>query len=254
MYPGTPPPLEIWPMNDFEKNLPHHEMLWVEGGLFWMGSDDEGALDDEKPVHEVSLTSFCMGRFPVTQAFYMAIMEGANPSSFQGENRPVEQVSWEDAKQFIQKLNEKTGRTQQRWQYALPSEAQWEYAARGGKATSGTKYAGSDKLKEVGWFEENSHEETKPVGLKLSNALGLYDMSGNVWEWCEDYYTHEYYQDCDEIGVVINPEGPDWGRHNLFRGGSWYDDEHGCRITYRFNWESDFREKYLGFRLALVPK
>lgn len=252
MYPGTPPPPEIWPMNDFEKNLPHHEMLWVEGGSFWMGSDDEGALDDEKPVHEVSLTSFCMGRFLVTQALYTAVMEVENPSAFQGADRPVEQVSWYEAKFFVQKLNEKTGRTQQRWQYELPSEAQWEYAARGGKAASGTKYSGSDKLKEVGWFKDNCHEETKPVGLRLANTLGLYDMSGNVLEWCRDLWSENYYKECAGEGIVFNPLGPYSSSYYVTRGGSWQYGDIMCSVSCRDYWGGG--SNHLGFRLALVPK
>ena len=151
-----------------------------------MGSEDEEAYDDEKPVHEVVLSDFYIGKFPVTQALWNAVLKDY-PSFFNGDSRPVERVSWEDTQVFIKKLNELTGRA-----YRLPTEAEWEYAARGGRQSKGYKYAGSNKLKEVGWYWENTHFETKAVGLKYPNELGIYDMSGNVREWCQDWFSNEY--------------------------------------------------------------
>jgi formylglycine-generating enzyme required for sulfatase activity len=247
--PISPPPT-IWPLNDYEARLPHHTLLWVDGGAFTMGSNDEDAFDDEKHLRDVTVPSFCMARFPVIQALYVAVMEVENPSAFPGNDRPVEQVSWEDAKAFVQKLNEKTGRTHAQWQYALPSEAQWEYAARGGKSKQNTKYAGSDKLKEVGWFETNSHDETKPVGLKQPNALGLYDMSGNVWEWCEDDW-HDSYEHGPKDGSAW-VDTPERGLFRVRRGGTWDRNPRRCRATCRYFWLPYDRFNSIGFRLCLV--
>ena len=150
------------------------DMILVEGGTFMMGSEDSDALSSEKPVHEVSLDGFYIGRYPVTQSLWRAVMgNDNNPSYFKGNERPVEQVSWQDAQVFIQKLNGLADKP-----YRLPTEAEWEYAARGGKQSEGYKYAGSNKLKEVAWYRGNSHSETKVVGLKYPNELGIYDMPG----------------------------------------------------------------------------
>jgi formylglycine-generating enzyme required for sulfatase activity len=214
-----------------------------------MGGADDEAFEDEKPLRSVTLPSFCMARFPVTQALYAALMDGDNPSSFKGEDRPVENVSWDEAQQFIQVLNKKTGRTQAKWRYCLPSEAQWEYAARGDKG--GFKYAGSNKLKEVGWFDTNSHGETKPVGLKLPNILGLYDMSGNVWEWCEDDW-HNSYKDAPKNDGSAWADTPERGSFRVAHGGSWYRDIQRCRVAYRDRWQPADRYDSIGFRLCLA--
>jgi sulfatase modifying factor 1 len=248
-HPTTPPP-DIWPVNDYEARLPHHHLHWVEGGTFMMGSDDKEANNDEKPVHPVALSSFCMARYPVTQALYKAVT-GTNPSGFQGDDRPVERVSWEEVKQFIQILNEKTGRTHAKWQYSMPTEAQWEYAARGGvNWKDGFTYSGSHKLKEVGWYVKNSHQETKPVGMKRPNQLGIFDMTGNVWEWCQDRYDGNYYKECRSRGTVMDPLGVEKGSNRVRRGGSWGDARQYCRVASRRNWRLDNR---FGFRLCLAP-
>jgi sulfatase modifying factor 1 len=246
MHPATPPPTDIWPLHQLEQALPHHDMLWVPGGTFTMGGADDEAFENEKPLRSITLPSFCMARFPVTQALYAAIMDGADPSRFKGKDRPVEQVSWDKAHQFIQVLNEKTGRTKAKWRYCLPSEAQWEYAVRGGEG--GFKYAGSNKLKEVGWFVTNSHSETKPVGLKLPNVLGLYDMSGNVWEWCEDDW-HSYASQNNGSAWVGTPER---GSYRVVRGGGWGYLPQCCRVAYRDRWPLGHRDAYVGFRLCLA--
>jgi formylglycine-generating enzyme required for sulfatase activity len=224
-------------------------MLWVSGGTLTMGSADDEAEENEKPLRTITLPSFCMARFLVTQALYAAIMDGANPSHFKGEDRPVETVSWDEAQQFIQVLNKKTGRTQAKWRYCLPSEAQWEYAARGGKG--GFKYAGSNKIKEVGWFANNSHSETKPVGLKLPNVLGLYDMSGNVWEWCEDEWLDSY-KDAPKNDAAAWVDTPERGSDRVFRGGGWGYYPQGCRVAWRQNWRPFYRGNGVGFRLCLA--
>jgi formylglycine-generating enzyme required for sulfatase activity len=223
------------------------DMLLVEGGDFDMGGGDDDALDDEKPVHPVKVGSFYLGKYPVTQQVWQAVM-GNNPSRFNGSQRPVEQVSWRDTEEFIKKLNHMTKR-----HYRLPTEAEWEYAARGGarRQQDGYRYAGSDKLKEVGWYADNSDGETKEVGLKYPNELGLYDMSGNVWEWCNDWFGGKYYQVCDKKGVVQDPQGPAQGVYRVIRGGSWVGGPRDCRVAYRGDDEPAFRGIVLGFRLAL---
>ncbi len=210
-----------------------------------MGSEAREAFIREKPIHEVSLASFWMGQYPVTQRLWEAVM-GTNPSFFKGWDRPVEQVSWEDCQEFLKKLNEQTGKI-----YRLPTEAEWEYAARGGQKSQGFTYSGSNKLKEVGWYSRNSHGETKVVGQKIPNELGIYDMSGNVWEWCEDWFSDKYYQEFVDGGLVENPKGPENGSSRVFRGGGWGNTPQSCRVACRSNWPPGYRRNYLGFRLAM---
>ncbi len=221
------------------------EMIFIEGGKFLMGGQDEKAFDNEKPVQEVQVPSFYIGKYPVTQQVWTAII-GENPSRFKGEDRPVESVSWHDAKEFIEKLNTQAGKT-----YRLPSEAEWEFAARGGIHSEGYLYAGSDKLKEVGWYRENSGRTLQPVGLKMGNELGIYDMSGNVLEWCEDDY-HDSYK-----GVPI--DGSAWidrgsrAASRVLRGSNWdYDSQFG-RVSFRLRNEPVPRFDSFGFRLVLSP-
>ena len=236
------------PEPSFQEILPDgaaFEMIFVEGGNFFMGSDEEEAFGNEKPVHEVKLSGFYIGKFPVTQALWKAVMKD-NPSFFTGDTRPVEMVSWEDTQAFLQKLNKQTGKA-----YRLPTEAEWEYAARGGQQGKGYKYAGSNKLKEVGWYDENSHVETKAVGLKYPNELGLFDMSGNVLEWCQDWHDWDYYKECEKQGIVENPLGPAEGSDRVLRGGSWDHDARLCRCTYRYHSSPEHRSYRLGFRLVL---
>jgi len=220
-------------------------MLPVDGGEFDMGGDE---YSDEKPIHKVRLGGFYLGEFPVTQAVWLAVVDGNNPSHFHGENRPVESVSWNDAQRFIERLNARTGQS-----FRLPTDAEWEYAARGGAWSEGFQYAGSDRLDEVGWYDENSYGETKPVGLKLSNELGLHDMSGNVWEWCHDWYDSDYYAACQAQGVVTNPEGPKEGEYRVLRGGSYFHYAEDCRCAGRDHYPPGFRLGFIGFRLALSP-
>ena len=199
------------------------KMVKVDSGVFHMGG---GSLTDSSlPVHWVELSDYWMADRIVTQELWETVMgEEKNESFFKGKNRPVESVSWEDINaRFLPALNEITlGNRPAGTIYQLPSEAQWEYAARGGGRNAGFPYSGSSKLDDVGWNIENSHNETKPVGLKLPNELGLYDMSGNVWEWCRDWYGSDYYKKCEQKGVVKDPAGPTKGDIRALRGGSWY--------------------------------
>ena len=211
------------------------EMLFVEGGTFLMGSED--GKEDEKPIHKVTLTDYYIGKYTVTQKLWETVM-GSNPSRFKGENNPVENVSWEDCQAFIQKLNTRTGKT-----YRLLTEAEWEYAARGGNKSKGCQFAGSNNLDEVAWYDGNSNRQTHPVGQKSPNELGLYDMSGNVWEWCGDWYGGY------NSNHLNNPKGAEKGDVRVFRGGSWRNFARGCRVSCRGGYNPTYRT--LGFRLAL---
>lgn len=220
------------------------ELVFVEGGVFQMGTD-ESNYKDEKPAHRVSLSSYYIGKYPVTQRLWEEII-GYEQSYFRGASRPVEQVSWEESQDFIRKLNKITGES-----FRLPSEAEWEFAARGGRYSQGYQYAGSDKLKQVGWYEENSTNETKEVGQLLANELGIHDMSGNVYEWCSDWFSDEYYKICHQKGVVENPMGPNKGRHRVTRGGRYFRRPVDCRVVYRNYVHPENRSDNIGFRLVL---
>lgn len=212
-------------------------MVKVEGGIFSMGST-EGY--DEKPVHQVRLSDFCIGKYEVTQDEWEAVM-GTNPSHFKGVNKPVECVSWNDCQEFIKKLNKLTG-----LQFRLLTEAEWEYAARGGNKSKGYKYSGRNIIGNVAWYWDNSNQKTHPVGTKAPNELGIYDMSGNVWEWCSDWYSSSYYSS----SPANNPTGPATGSPRVLRGGSWGSSADDCRVAYRLSNYPDSRNYYLGFRLA----
>lgn len=227
----------------FTVNGVSFDMVNVEGGTFWMGSadDDPDAHDDEKPRHQVSLSSFSIGQTEVTQALWEAVM-GNNPSSHKGVNRPVENVSWNDCQEFITKLNAMTSRT-----FRLPTEAEWEYAARGGIYSQGYIYAGSNNIDEVGWsFKDIDDMYPCPVAQKQANELGLYDMSGNVSEWCQDWYDEYYYSNSPSIDPCNNVEAA--GR--VFRGGSRSGEWLLCRVTYRACKQPDNSNGYRGLRLA----
>ena len=187
------------------------KMIKVEGGTFTMGATDEQGTDpdsDEFPPHQVTLSNFSIGETEVTQGLWKAVM-GNNPSNFTGDNLPVEEVSWDDCQLFIAKLNQLTGRN-----FRLPTEAEWEYAARGGNKSKGYKYAGSNTIDNVAWYKDNSGDKTHPVGSKAPNELGLYDMNGNVWEWCQDWFG-DY-----SSSAQTNPTGPASGELRVNRGGS----------------------------------
>jgi len=217
------------------------QMVWVDGGTFKMGGKGYG---DEKPVHEVTLDGFWLSKYQVTQAQYEAIM-GKNPARFKGPNKPVECVSWNDAKEYCRRLSEETG-----GRFVLPSETQWEFACRGG---SELEYCFGDKeeeLEDYAWYGNNSNDETHSVGLRKPNAWGLYDMHGNVWEWCEDDW-HDNYEKAPGDGKpwVDEPRG----NRRVLRGGSWYYFSFFCRSAYRFNNAPDITNFNFGFRLARTP-
>ena len=218
------------------------EMVKVEAGTFMMGATSEmkHPYDWEKPVHQVTLTNeYYMGKYEVTQALWQAVM-GNNPSHFKGENLPVETVNWNECQEFISKLNSMTGR-----KFRLPTEAEWEYAARGGKKSRSYQYSGSSNISDVAWYDGNSVNKTHPVGTKQANELGIYDMTGNVWEWCSDWYG--FYSSSSQT----NPTGADSGSSRVFRGGSWYGNARYCRLSFRDCTPPDCRGYNLGLRLAL---
>ena len=218
------------------------KMVRVEGGTFTMGATPEqgsDAEDDEKPTHKVTLSTYYIGETEVTQALWEAVM-GSNPSKFKGENRPVEEVNWDDCKTFISKLNSITGRN-----FRLPTEAEWEYAARGGNKSQGYKYSGSNTFGDVAWYNGSGGSGTHPVKTKSPNELGLYDMSGNVWEWCQDWYG-DY-----SSSSQTNPTGPSSGSYRVHRGGSSYYDFRFCRVSRRNYFRQGHGYLYIGLRLAL---
>ncbi len=218
-------------------------MIRVQGGSFQMGATSElgsDAYDNEKPVHSVTLSSYYIGQTEVTQELWQAVM-GENPSYFKGNNqRPVEQVSWEDCQEFIEKLNKLTGKN-----FRLPTEAEWEFAARGGRKSRGYKCSGSNTASDVAWYGNNSGRRTHAVASKQANELGLYDMSGNVWEWCRDWY------DDYQSSAQTNPKGPSEGGFRVLRGGSWSDDARGVRVSFRSYGAPSLRFDRDGLRLAL---
>ena len=218
-------------------------MVLVEGGTFIMGATDNQKADaesDEKPVHKVTLSSYKIGKYEVTQEEWSAVMD-QNPAHFKGARLPIENVSWDDCQKFIRKLNDMTGMT-----FRLPTEAEWEYAARGGNQSRGYKYAGSNSVDSVAWFRGNSGNHSHEVGQKKPNELGLYDMSGNVYELCQDWkgrYTTSAQQ---------NPQGSDEGTHRVNRGGRWCGGKGACRVSDRSMCQPTDRFYHLGMRLALT--
>ena len=219
-------------------------MVGVKGGTFTMGGTAEQGSDvysNDKPTHQVTLSDYYIGETEVTQELWKAVM-GSNPSYFSGTNLPVEQVSWDDCQTFITKLNQLTGK-----KFRLPTEAEWEYAARGGQKSRGYKYAGSNTLSNVAWYTDNSSSNIHPVKQKQANELGLYDMSGNVLEWCQDWYG--WYSS----NAQTNPTGSSSGSGRVLRGGSWGNSASSCRVAYRGNYSPGTRDFFLGFRVVLLP-
>ena len=218
-----------------------YNMVWVDGGTFRMGATSEqgSEISDEKPVHSVTLSGYYIGKTEVTQALWKAVM-GINPSRFKGDYLPVENVSWDDCQEFIRKLNSMTGQN-----FRLPTEAEWEFACRGGNNSRGYKYSGSNNLGSVAWYDDNSGVKTHPVATKSPNELGIYDMSGNVWEWCADWYG-DY-----SSGAQTNPKGPYGGSYRVYRGGGRSDGVGSCRSSNRDDYIPTIRGDLLGLRLAL---
>ena len=256
-------------------------MIKVEGGTFKMGAqstdpngenyDSEAYFIREQPVHSVTLDDYYIGETEVTQELWEAVMgttieqQRQKDEEYygfgwglygQGSTYPMYYISWEECQEFIAKLNQLTGK-----EFCLPTEAEWEYAARGGNKSRGYKYAGSNSIDEVAWYITNAFEVgenspaygTHPVGTKSPNELGLYDMSGNVWEWCSDWYSDSYYYSYYSSSPSTNPTGPTSGSNRVLRGGSWIDSARDCRVSVRFNSIPGFRYYFFGFRLALRP-
>jgi uncharacterized protein (TIGR02996 family) len=235
----------IAPPGPFFVNSIGMRLAAIPPGIFRMGSaDKERGHDWDETQHTVTLTyPFFLGVFPVTQREWQAVM-GSNPASFPGDDRPVERVSWHDCADFCTKLSRQEGRV-----YRLPTEAEWEYACRAG--TTSPYFTGADlkALRKVGWCSFDKHagsgRETHPVGSLLPNAFGLYDMHGNVWEWCADWYA------AFTEGPLEDPVGPDIGTYRALRGGAWYSIPNGCRAAYRNRQTADSRQAYMGFRVCL---
>ncbi|MFN3589367.1 MAG: SUMF1/EgtB/PvdO family nonheme iron enzyme [Spirosomataceae bacterium] len=239
-------------------DLPFADMVYVSGGSFKMGDTRGDGESDEQPIHVVRVGSFWIGKYEVTQGQWESVM-GNNPSKFTDcPNCPVESVSWYDAIGFCNKLSDREGKQRVYTVsgsdvkidyladgYRLPTEAEWEYAARGGNKSQGYRYAGSNELASVGWFGDNSGEKTRVVGRKKPNELGIFDMSGNVWEWCNDWYgTYQSQSQSD-------PWGPISGQYRLLRGGSWDEVSNGARVAYRGGNTPDNRFSDFGFRVVI---
>lgn len=255
------------------------ELAFVKGGTFMMGG--ESGSNHSKPIHPVALDDFWIGKYPLTQAQWRAVLEEANkrgikhaldvaPSRFKSSQRPVEEVSWEDSQAWIAILNELIAPQAKgepsfdfplgQGKFSLPSEAQWEYAARGGiyAAQEDYLYAGSNEIEQVAWYRDNAFKQTMPVGLKAPNQLGIYDMTGNVWEWCLDAYEADFYQKCLEQAeahaqkVSKNPLCSDYSKtsRSVYRGGSSFDYAEPCRTLYRYDFDAGFRYLHLGLRLG----
>ncbi len=242
---------ENFNLRSYTVNGVSFKMVRVVGGTFTMGATAEQGSDaysNEKPAHQVTLSSYCIGQTEVTQELWVAVM-GSNPSDFTGNlQRPVEQVSWYDCQTFIIKLNQLTGAN-----FRLPTEAEWEYAARGGNRSQGYKYSGSNTIGNVAWYYDNAYSVdsgssnygTHPVATKAPNELGLYDMSGNVGEWCQDWYGSY------SSGAQTNPTGPTSGSNRVPRGGGWSAYAGGCRVSYRIFGSPSDTYPSRGLRLAL---
>ncbi len=228
-------------------------LVYIPAGEFMMGSssDEKDRYNAEGPQHRVKISKgFYMGVYEVTQGQYQAVM-GNNPSNFKGDNLPVELVSWEMAVEFCRKLSQKEGKT-----YRLPTEAEWEYACRAGSTTRFC-FGDSDSILgdyawygyDYAWGYEESGKQTHPVGQMKPNGFGLYDMHGNVWEWCQDWYDGSYYSQNPEV----DPQGPSSGQYRVLRGGSWENSPRHCRSAYRNGNTPDSRYSGSGFRVVLVP-
>ena len=239
---------------------PFTSMITIPGGTFTMGctSEQNGCYNDEKPTHQVTLSAYEIGKYEVTQIEWRTVM-GTNPSQIKGDYRPVETVSWNDIITFCNTLSTREGLTPvyvvngptltANWSangYRLPTEAEWEYAARGGASSTNTQYSGSNTIEDLAWYTSNSGNTTHDVGTKSPNQLGVYDMTGNVWEWCWDWYSDTYYTSASQT----NPMGPIFGSKRVLRGGSWNNFPGDSRVSRRINIDPDNRTANVGFRLV----
>lgn len=231
-------------------------MIFLKGGTFQMGSNDGG--NDEKPVHSITVSDFFIGKYEITQKEWKEIM-GNNPSNFKGDNLPVEKVSWYDAVEFCNKKSDREGLTRcytgssivikcnfNANGYRLPTEAEWEYACRGGSRTALYEYSGSNNIGDVAWYDSNSGNKTHPVSKKKANELGIYDMSGNVWEWCNDWYNKKYYKN----SPWNNPKGPNSGSRRVKRGGSVRLHSSSCFVAVRSSYFPSYTYGVIGFRIV----
>ncbi|MDR2813953.1 MAG: formylglycine-generating enzyme family protein [Prevotellaceae bacterium] len=234
--------------NDAEEEFLEFEpvLISVEGGTFEMGykkgrdGEDNSDVSGAKPLHSVTVSSFRIGKYEVTQAQWEAVM-GSNPSSFKkGGSYPMEMVSWDSVQAYLTKLNALTGKS-----YRLPTEAEWEYAARGGSKSKGYLYSGSSKIDDVAWYFDHIGNPMPAVGEKAPNELGIYDMTGNVWEWCNDWYGNY------SAEVATNPTGHEAGSYRVLRGGGWDSPAAYCRVSYRNGGIPGYGIAGLGFRVAL---
>ncbi|MDZ4246241.1 MAG: formylglycine-generating enzyme family protein [Dehalococcoidia bacterium] len=227
----------------FKETATGMEFIFVPGGIFMMGDTFNEGIENEKPIHRVQLDPFYIGKYPVTQGQWKSLIAD-NPSYFQGDRLPVEQISRSDIQVFIKKLSEAN---EQKHTFQLPSEAQWEFAARsGGKEEM---YAGGNVVGRVAWYNENSGGMAHPVGTIAPNGLGIYDMSGNVWEWCLDTFRADAYQRHHPNNPVCSDRSEEWA----LRGGSWNLDAWGVRCARRFGFPGDYTGPGLGFRVVLIP-
>ena len=217
------------------------DMVFVEGGTFVMGSDD--GKKDARPAHEVELSDFYIGKFEFTQEQWVAVM-GENPSEIECLKCPVNDMSWEALTDFLSKLNKQTGR-----EFRLPSEAEWEFAAQGGKHSKGYLYSGSNSIEEVAWLKPNGNDQQHEVGLLKPNELGLYDMNGNAWELCLDWYDKKFYQRSQKK----NPVNESPAKYRVSRGASWMSPAHYCERHYRNTDHPHHKRGNGGFRLVMEP-
>lgn len=231
-------------------------MVFVKGGDLQLGCDesrDDSCRAREIPPHTVTLTDFYIGETEVTQAQWMAVMgRDNNPSYWKGNTLPVERVSWAECQRFVTRLNRHfSSELPEGYRFALPSEAQWEFAARGGLKSAGTRYSGGNSLNGLAWFYSNSNERTHDVRVKTANELGLFDMSGNVWEWCQDWFDENFYAENQDWNDPLNKQE---ATHYVLRGGSWNYAEPYNRCATRNYGSLHTRYEDCGFRIALVPR
>ncbi|WNJ19625.1 formylglycine-generating enzyme family protein [Pontibacter sp. G13] len=220
------------------------DMIPIQGGTFWMGSDLDLSWG-EAPKHKVQVSDFELSRFPICQGLWHSVM-GSHPARFKHPLLPVESASWEKCQMFIRRLNDISGQF-----FRMPTEAEWEYAALGGLNNNQTfTYAGSNDMAEIGWSVKNAFNTTHTGKEKLPNRLGIVGMSGNVYEWCQDWHDLAFFQNCLDNGKVTNPEGPKTGSNRVIHGGSWYGSVRGLRVSYRSSEHPEYGILDIGFRIV----